>query len=216
MVTYSIEVNRPAAAVFAFLEQFDRHAEWQPSLVSVHIDTPGPVRVGTRVVERRRTPVGVRDMTLEITEHDPPHLISFRGTDGPVRPIGVARVEQVTATTSHIIFSIELEGRGIGRLIAPFALRQTAEGIPSAPGRLQVGARRVSPTRSLFSLRFEARFATVPTDGSRRPGGLNGSASMSTLPRMSYVERDGIWHIVARTDDAEAVTVCNLRIIQQT
>ena len=33
---------------------------------------------------------------------------------------------------------------------------------------------------------------------------------------MSYVERDGIWHIVARTDDAEAVTVCNLRIIQQT
>ena len=33
---------------------------------------------------------------------------------------------------------------------------------------------------------------------------------------MSYVERDGIWHIVARTDDAEAVTVCNLRIVQQT
>ena len=33
---------------------------------------------------------------------------------------------------------------------------------------------------------------------------------------MSYVERDGIWQIVARTDDAEAVTVCNLRIVQQT
>lgn len=33
---------------------------------------------------------------------------------------------------------------------------------------------------------------------------------------MSYVERDGIWHIVARADDAEAVTVCNLRIVQQT
>jgi len=37
-----------------------------------------------------------------------------------------------------------------------------------------------------------------------------------TLRRMSYVERDGIWHIVARTDDAEAVTVCGLRIVQQT
>ena len=34
--------------------------------------------------------------------------------------------------------------------------------------------------------------------------------------RPAYVERDGIWHIVARTDDAEAVTVCNLRIVQQT
>ena len=33
-------------------------------------------------------------------------------------------------------------------------------------------------------------------------------------PRRSYVERDGIWHIVTRTED-EAVTVCNLRIVQQ-
>jgi Polyketide cyclase / dehydrase and lipid transport. len=40
MVTHSIEVNRPAAA-FAFLEQFERHAEWQPSLVSAHIEPPG-------------------------------------------------------------------------------------------------------------------------------------------------------------------------------
>ena len=37
-----------------------------------------------------------------------------------------------------------------------------------------------------------------------------------TLPRMSYAERDGIWHIVARIEEAEAVTVCNLRIVQQT
>jgi uncharacterized protein YndB with AHSA1/START domain len=131
MVTHSIEVNRPAAAVFAYLEQFDRHADWQPSLVSVRIETPGPVRVGTRVVERRKTPMGTRDITFEVTEHDPPHVLSFRGTEGPVRPIGVARVEQLTATTSRIIFSIELEGRGIGRLIAPFALKQTAQEIPS-------------------------------------------------------------------------------------
>ena len=40
--------------------------------------------------------------------------------------------------------------------------------------------------------------------------------SNPTSKTMSYVERDGIWHIVARTDDAEAVTVCNLRIVQQT
>ena len=33
---------------------------------------------------------------------------------------------------------------------------------------------------------------------------------------VSYVERDGIWHIVARTDDSDAVTVCDLRIVQQT
>ena len=42
------------------------------------------------------------------------------------------------------------------------------------------------------------------------------SVANLTLPRMSYVERDGIWHIVPRIEDAEAVTVCNLRIVQQT
>ena len=31
-----------------------------------------------------------------------------------------------------------------------------------------------------------------------------------------YAEERGIWHIVARTEDAEAVTVCKLRIVQQT
>ena len=34
--------------------------------------------------------------------------------------------------------------------------------------------------------------------------------------RPAYVERDGIWHIVARTEDEEAATVCGLRIVQQT
>ncbi len=29
-----------------------------------------------------------------------------------------------------------------------------------------------------------------------------------------YAEERGIWHIVARTEDAEAVTVCKLRIVQ--
>jgi hypothetical protein len=33
---------------------------------------------------------------------------------------------------------------------------------------------------------------------------------------LTYVERDGIWHIVARTEDEEAVTVCDLRIARQT
>lgn len=33
---------------------------------------------------------------------------------------------------------------------------------------------------------------------------------------MTYVERDGIWHVVDRSEDATAVTVCGLRIVQQT
>ena len=33
---------------------------------------------------------------------------------------------------------------------------------------------------------------------------------------MTYVERDGIWHIVASAEDEDVVTVCGLRIVQRT
>ena len=48
----------------------------------------------------------------------------------------------------------------------------------------------------------------------RGPSGLHSCAMAPTL--VNYVERDGIWHLVVRTEDAEAVTVCSLRIVQQT
>src|SRR5688572_17932287 len=37
-----------------------------------------------------------------------------------------------------------------------------------------------------------------------------------TMPAMTYVERDGIWAIVARAEEAEAVTVWDVRIVHQT
>jgi uncharacterized protein YndB with AHSA1/START domain len=130
MVTYSIEVDRPANEVFAFLEQFERHAEWQPSLISAKVQTEGPIRVGTLVLERRKTPVGTRDIPFEVTEYDPPHKLSFRGTAGPVRPVGTATVDRLSESRSRITYALELEGRGIGKLIAPFAMRQTAREVP--------------------------------------------------------------------------------------
>ena len=91
MITESIEIDRPPAEVFAYLDQLDRHPEWQTSLVSTRIETEGPPRVGTRVVDRRKVPGGEREIPYEVTEHDPPHRSSFRGTSGPVRCIRFCR-----------------------------------------------------------------------------------------------------------------------------
>ena len=56
MIKHSIVINRPAEEVFAYLDQVDRHNEWQGQLVSTAVETDGPIRVGTRVVERRIVP----------------------------------------------------------------------------------------------------------------------------------------------------------------
>jgi len=133
----SIDIKRPAEEVFAYLDQLDRHTEWQSSLVSAKVETEGATRVGTRVVERRKVPGGARDIPYEITEHEPPHKASFRGTGGPVRPVGTVTVEPVGESNSRLTTQLELEGHGIGKLFVIFARRQAAREIPESHRKIK-------------------------------------------------------------------------------
>jgi hypothetical protein len=57
MITSSIEIDRPQAVVFAYLDELDKHSEWQGDLISSRLETEGPVGVGTRASpadQRRR------------------------------------------------------------------------------------------------------------------------------------------------------------------
>jgi uncharacterized protein YndB with AHSA1/START domain len=137
MIKHSIEISRPAEEVFAYLDQVDRHSEWQGQLVSTTIETAGPVRVGTRVVERRNVPGCARDFPYEITEHDPAGKISFRGTAGLIRPAGTYTVDPIGESGSRLNSELDLKGHGIGKLFAPLALRQAAEQVPVDQARFK-------------------------------------------------------------------------------
>ena len=145
----SIEIKRPAEEVFAYLDQLDRHPEWQSSLVSAKVETEGATRVGTRVVERRKVPGGARDIPYQITEHEPPRKASFRGTGGPVRPVGTVTVDPVGESSSRVTTQLELEGHGIGKLFVVFARRQAAREIPESHQKfkevLESGAAAAGP-----------------------------------------------------------------------
>ena len=130
MIKHSIDINRSAEEVFAYLEQVDRHNEWQGSLVSTTVETDGPTRVGTRVVERRNIPGGTQDFSYEVTEHDPPRKFSFRGTAGLIRPAGRYTVDPTGESSSRMNLKLDLEGHGIGKLFAVLARRQAAKQVP--------------------------------------------------------------------------------------
>ena len=130
MIKHSIEIDRPAEEVFAYVDQVHRHNEWQGSLVSTTVETDGPMRVGTRVVERRNLPGGARDFPYEITEHDPPRKVSFRGTAGLIRPAGTYTVDPTGESSSRMSSELDLAGHGIGKLFAPLARRQAAKQVP--------------------------------------------------------------------------------------
>ena len=102
------------------------------------METEGPTRVGSRAVDRRQVPGGPRDIPYEVTQHDPPRKVSFRGVEGPVRPVGTVTVEPLDdGSRSRVSLEFDLQGHGIGKLFAPFARRQAAKQIPQDQARLK-------------------------------------------------------------------------------
>jgi uncharacterized membrane protein len=138
MIRDSIEIDRPPEDVFAYLDQLDRHGEWQGAIVSTRVETEGPTRVGTRAVDTRKVPGGPRDIAYEVTEYDPPRRVAFRGINGPVRPVGTVTVEAIgDGSRSRVSLALNFRGRGLGILVAPFARRQAAVQVPQDQARLK-------------------------------------------------------------------------------
>jgi uncharacterized membrane protein len=137
-ITHSIEIDRPPEEVFSYVDQLERHGEWQSTIISTKLDTEGPTRVGTRATNKRKVPGGTQDVTYEITEHDPPRKASFRGTNGPVRPVGTFTVEPVGEKSSRATIEIDFRGHGLlGLVFAPLARSQARKEIPKDHERLK-------------------------------------------------------------------------------
>lgn len=131
MIIDSIEIDRRPEAVFAYLDELEKHSEWQGDLLSSRLESEGPIGVGTRAVDTRKVPGGPREMTYEITEYDPPRKSSWRVVNGPVRAVGSVIVEPVgDGSRSRVTVEFDLQGRGIGVLVAPFARMQARKQVP--------------------------------------------------------------------------------------
>jgi uncharacterized membrane protein len=138
-ISESIEIDRRPEEVFAYLDDVERHAEWQSQIVGVQRQDDGPLRVGSRVKETRRVPGGDRSMTYEITAHDPPRQSSFRVLDGPIRAAGTVSVEPVgDGSRSRVTISIDFEGHGLGgKVLLPVAKTQARKQIPKDQARMK-------------------------------------------------------------------------------
>jgi hypothetical protein len=116
-----LELPVPAAVAFAYVTAPNRLAEWQTNTVSVVADPPAPLRLGTRLTETRRAPVGGRQVTavVEVVGYELGERFDLRVVHGPL-PIDVDHVfvPGATAGTSH------LEVRIHGTLPYPFRFVQ--------------------------------------------------------------------------------------------
>jgi polyketide cyclase/dehydrase/lipid transport protein len=138
-IVESIEINRKPEDVFAYLDEVERHGEWQKDIVGVERQTEGPTRVGTHVKETRKVPGGNRSMTYEITEHDPPRKSAFRVLDGPIRAVGTVSIDPLDdGSRSRVTISLDFHGQGLGgKLLLPVAKSQARKQVPDAQTRMK-------------------------------------------------------------------------------
>ncbi len=126
-ITTTIEVNRPADDVFAYVTNPTRFVEWQHGVLSGHMDGDGPHLVGDRCLTTRKIAGAERSVTSEITHIDPPNTWGVRAIDGPIRAMVDVTVSAVQeGRRSRVEIDLDFTGHGIGRLLVPLFVRPSA------------------------------------------------------------------------------------------
>jgi uncharacterized protein YndB with AHSA1/START domain len=138
-ITASIEINVPPETVFDYLSQLEKHDEWQTSIKSIEVLTPGETRVGSRAREVREA--GGRDQTItyEMTELDPPRVAAFKGVDGPLRPFGRVELTPLDGGgRTRYDFEFDFETHGVaGKMLGGWARKAAQKEIPEDLARLK-------------------------------------------------------------------------------
>ena len=99
------------------------------------VDTEGPIRVGSRATEVRKVPGGTREISYEITAHDPPgRVVARRQRTGSAR-----RTVTVEPSGSGLAgtLALEFDGHGIGKLLLPLVRRDAQKHVPGDQPRLK-------------------------------------------------------------------------------
>jgi uncharacterized protein YndB with AHSA1/START domain len=115
-VKHTVEIARPADAVFELLSDVSRVPDWQGSAVESRAD--GPLAEGVRIHERRRF-LGHDERTeLEVTAFEPGRRLALRTLKGPVK-LSIEHVleERDGRTTLHV--TAEGKAHGLLRLAGP-------------------------------------------------------------------------------------------------
>ncbi|TMK66789.1 MAG: hypothetical protein E6G07_09475 [Actinobacteria bacterium] len=143
-ITKSVNINRPPDEVFAYLDDLNKHPEWQPQIESRRIVTEGPTRVGTEVDDTRVVGGGRKvPMRWKVTEHDPAGRRSAFETieSKMIKPSGVISVAQA-GEGSEVTFEFTTNPFGFGWLMAPLINRDVAKTVTENLGRLKENLER--------------------------------------------------------------------------
>jgi hypothetical protein len=144
VTTTSIDVERPAEHVYAYVTDPTRFPEWQQGVVSGGLKEPGAPTVGSHCQMVRRIGGADRPSTSVLTRVEPPTAWAVRGIDGPIRARVDVTVSPLNEHRSTVTIDVDFEGHGIGRLLVPLVVRRQAA--REMPGNLRRLKERLETT----------------------------------------------------------------------
>jgi hypothetical protein len=134
----SIEISRRPEDVFTYVLEPKYYPEWDPSAVSAHRQDPSPLTVGSKTTVLHRMGPFKMPTIEEVVEFSPPRQFTNRGVSGPLAGVARCTVEPLSGgRRSRLTIALEIEARGLGKLIRPFARRRARRALPKQLKKLK-------------------------------------------------------------------------------
>jgi uncharacterized membrane protein len=126
-VEKNIHINKPAAAVFAFVAEFANDAKWQKDLVRSEKTSDGPIAVGTTGLLVQKFAGQEIKNEVVVTVYDPPKTYAFKTTSGPVQFEGSLSLEEMAGGT-HVTMKAKGEPGGFFKLAEGMLQKELEKG----------------------------------------------------------------------------------------
>jgi polyketide cyclase/dehydrase/lipid transport protein len=134
----SIEISRRPEDVFTYVLDPLYYTEWDDSVVSAYREDRSPLTVGSKTTVLHRMGPWKVPTTEEVVEFNPPRQFTNRGVSGPLAGIARCTVEPLNGgRRSRLTIVLEIEARGLGKLLLPFARARARRAIPKQLKKLK-------------------------------------------------------------------------------
>lgn len=118
LIESSIDINRPPQEVFDYVGNLDNAPTWQAGVLEAKWTSNGPTGVGSTGQFKFKVLGRTFDVTVEITEWNPPSAISANATGGPF-PASPHYMFAPQGSGTHFTLRTEAEPGGFFRLAGP-------------------------------------------------------------------------------------------------
>jgi uncharacterized membrane protein len=120
-VVGSVEINRPASEVWAYVADYGNDPSWRAAVTQMRPSVPGPAQVGVTTHERLRL-LGMTFRTDAIIDRvETGRLLAWRAHDGTKRLQGSRLVEPTGPASSRFTEVVEGGLLGLSRPLGPLA-----------------------------------------------------------------------------------------------